>query len=318
MKVISYLYLLIATVIWAFAPALVKLVLDDIDPIYFLFIRFFIVSILCLPYLFFVISKNKYSYYDFKNIIIFSLTGQVSLILYFKGLNLTTSTDTIILSLIGPILTITAGHYFFKEKLSLLKEVGISLAFIGALLVVIEPLLSQSNGTAKDRFTGNLYILSSTLIGTFWVIYAKFLFGKNSIKFIQLLKKFGFRLHKKIYNDIDFNILSFYIAFLFLIPFYILNFETYNQTTINLSTQSILVILYMAIFSSIVAYIMYIKAQATLEVTEVSILGYISPLFSLPASYFILNEFPSFFAFLGLGVIILGIFIAELSKFRPK
>lgn len=314
MKTISYFYLITATIVWAFAPPLVKLALNDIDPIYFLFIRFFLVCLFCLPYLVIVVLKKRYSFYDIKNILIFSLSGQVSLILYFKGLDLTTSTDTIILSLIGPILTIAAGHYFYQEKLNLKKEIGILLAFLGAVLVVVEPLLSQTNGTAKDRFTGNLFVLTATLIGTFWVIYAKFLFGKNSVKFISFVKKFGIKLHKKKYNDIDFNILSFYVTLIALIPFYILNFDSYNKATLELSSSSIGVILYMTIFSSIVAYIMYIKAQSVLEVTEVSILGYISPFFSLPASYFILREIPSTTAFIGLGVIFFGIILAETLK----
>lgn len=318
MKVSSYLYLVLATIIWSFAPALVKLTLNDIDPFYFLFVRFLIVCLICLPYLLLVIVKRKYTYYDYKNVIIFSLTGQVSLLLYFKGLDLTTSTDTIILSLVGPLLTIAAGHYFYHEKINHWKEVGITLAFLGAVLVVIEPLFSQTNGIAKDRFNGNILVLLSTLIGTFWVIYAKFLFGKNSIKFISFVKKFGFNLHKKKYNDVDFNILSFYIVFLSLIPFYLSNFESYNSTTLKLSVTSVGVILYMAIFSSIIAYIMYIKAQAVLEVTEVSILGYISPLFSLPASYFILGEIPSISAFIGLSIIFLGIAIAEKRKNKAK
>jgi len=318
MKTLSYFYLILATIIWAFAPALVKLVLNDIDPFYFLFIRFAIVSILCLPYFILVIIKRKYSKYDLMNLIIFSLTGQVSLILYFKGLDLTTSTDTIILSLVGPLLTIAAGHYFYREKINLIKEIGILLAFIGALVVVIEPLISQTNGTAKDRFTGNLLVIAATLVGTFWVIYAKFLFGKNSIKFISFVKKFGLKLHKKKYNDVEFNVLSFYVAFLSMIPFYILNFNSYNKATVNLSANSFVVILYMAIFSSILAYIMYIKAQSVLEVTEVSILSYISPLFSLPASYFILSEVPTISAFIGLSIIFLGITIAESRKSRVK
>lgn len=318
MKTLSYFYLILATIIWAFAPALVKMVLSDIDPIFFLFIRFTIVSLLCLPYFIFIILKRKYSRYDYVNLFLFSITGQFSLILYFKGLDLTTSTDTIILSLVGPLLTIAAGHYFYREKINLIKEIGIILAFIGALLVVIEPLLSQTNGTAKDRFTGNLLVITSTLIGTFWVIYAKFLFGKNSTKFISFVKKFGLKLHKKKYNDVEFNILSFYVTLLIMIPFYIFNFNSYNQAAINLSANSIAVILYMAIFSSIIAYIMYIKAQAILEVTEVSILGYISPLFSLPASYFILAEVPSISALIGLSVIFLGITIAESRKSRAK
>jgi len=150
------------------------------------------------------------------------------------------------------------------------------------------------------------------------LIYYKFRFGKNSVKFISFIKNFGLKLHKKKYNDIEFNILSFYVAFIALIPFYLSNLNSYNQTLSSLSTTSIAVILYMAIFSSIIAYIMYIKAQAVLEVTEVSILGYISPMFSLPASFLILGEVPTTSALIGLSIIFLGIAVAQTRKIKSK
>ena len=40
MKLTSYFYLLIATIIWSLATPLVKYALNDVDPIFFLFFRF--------------------------------------------------------------------------------------------------------------------------------------------------------------------------------------------------------------------------------------------------------------------------------------
>lgn len=318
MKIISYLYLIIATIIWSFAPPLVKLALNDIDPMFFLFVRFLLVSLLCLPYIFLVVLKKKYTFYDFFSILLFSLSGQVSLLLYFQGLDLTTSTDAIILSLLGPVATMIAGHYFYGERFNLQREIGVGIALIGAILVVIEPLLSQTNGTAKDRFLGNMLIILSSIFGIFWVVYSKFLFGKNSLKLISIFKKLGIKLKKKIYEPTEFNILSFYIAFLAMIPFYIFNFNSYNNSITNLSFNAFWVIIYMAALSSILAYILYSKAQAKLDVSEVSLLAYISPLFSLPAGYYLLNETPSKFAVFGLIAIFAGILIAENYKKRIK
>jgi drug/metabolite transporter (DMT)-like permease len=103
-----------------------------------------------------------------------------------------------------------------------------------------------------------------------------------------------------------------------MLPFYVYNFNFYNELTLNLSSTSLGVILYMAVFSSIIAYILYIKAQKALEVTEVSLLAYISPIFSLPASFLILNEVPTLSAFMGLFIIFSGILIAEFSKNKAK
>jgi len=314
MKLISYLYLFVATVIWSFAPSLVKLVLNDIDPIFFLFVRFGIVTLLCLPFIYKYLKNKSYSKYDWANIILYSVTGQVVLIIFFIGLDLTTATDSIIIGLIGPIITIGAGHYFFKEKINLMKRIGILIALIGAILVILEPLLSSTNGVAKNRFLGNLLISSNLVIGTFWVIYSKFLFGSNSVKFVSLMKNLGIKLQKKKYNEIEFNLFSFLIAFISTLPFYFLNFKNFNQSIADLSFSSLAVILYMAIFSSIFAYILYSKAQSKLEVSEVSILSYISPIFSLPAAFLILGEFPSNYSIIGLFIIIFGIFLAEKFK----
>ncbi len=311
MKIVSYFYLLIATIIWSFATPLVKFAFNDIEPVFFLFFRFGIVTLICLPFLIHYLRKRKYSLYDWFNLILFSITGQVVLIIFFIGLDLTTATDSIIIGLIGPLVTIAAGHYFYRDRINLVKEIGIFLAFIGAILVIAEPLFSATNGTAKNRFLGNLLISSNIIIGTFWIVYSKFLFGTNSIKLISLMKKIGIKLHKKKYDATEFNLLSFLVTFIFLIPFYLYNFQDYNQKISNISNSSLLVILYMAIFSSIIAYILFIKAQAKLEVSEVSILSYLAPLFSLPASFFILGEVPSNYAIIGLIVIFSGVIVTK-------
>jgi drug/metabolite transporter (DMT)-like permease len=318
MKLTSYFYLFIATIIWAAATPLVKLSFEEIDPYFFLFLRFAIVALVCLPYLYWLLNNKNYTSYDWFNIGLYSIVGQINLLIFFIGLDLTSPTDAIIIGLTGPILTIAAGHYFYKENLTLKKQIGIFLAFLGTVFVVIEPLFSQSNGLAKDRFTGNLLILLHVLIGSFWLIYSKFLFGKNSTKFIGFMKNFGIRLHKKRYDPVEFNVLSFFVAAIIFSLFYFQNFEIYNQTILNLSGQTTGIILYMAILSTIVAYILYIKAQTILDISEMAILGYISPLFSLPAAFIILNEVPSNLAFAGLSIIFLGISIAESHKIKVK
>lgn len=314
MKYLSYFLLISATLIWSLANPLVKLSFNEIDPYFFLFFRFLIVGIICLPYIYFLLSRKRYSKYDWFNIILFSITGQVSLLLFFIGLDLTTSTDAIIIGLIAPLITIAAGHYFFRDRIDLVKEIGIAVAFIGAILVIVEPLFSASNGTAKNRFLGNLLVSSNLIIGTFWIIYSKFLFGTNSVKLISIMKKIKIKLHKKKYNSTEFTILSFYIALISMIPFYLANFHEYNNNIMTITPISLGVILYMAIFSSIVAYILFLKAQAYLSVSEVSIFSYISPAFSLPAAFLILAEIPTTLSLIGLSIIFLGVIITKQAS----
>ena len=311
----NYGILLVATIIWAFAPSVVKLVLNDIDPFPFLFNRYLIISVICLPFLVKILKRNKFSNYDKMNLIIFSILGQTSIALFFVGINYTTAIDSVIIALATPLISIAAGHYFYKEKLNLFKDLGIILATIGTLLVIIQPVFSgETSKSINDRIFGNLFILLYQITFSLWVVYSKFLFGKNSVFLIKIFKFFKVNLHKKPYNIFEFNFISYYIGFLSFAPLIFLNLDKYLNQTKNLSVIDISGILYMAVFSTIIAYYLHSKAQAKLSMTDVSIFSYISPLFSIPAAYFILGEIPSYFSFIGISIIILGLYIAQSKE----
>lgn len=308
----NYTLLLFATIIWALAPAVVKYTLEGIDPFPFLFLRYLVIAIICSPILYKILKRNNFSSYDKMNLVIFSLLGQTSLILFFIGIDKTTAIDSIIIALASPLISIAAGHYFYKEKLNFFKELGIILATIGTLLVIIQPMFaSKIDKSVNERIFGNLYILLYQITSTMWLVYSKFLFGKNSIFLVKIFKYFKINLHKKPYKVFDFSFISFYFGFLTFIPLIFFDLSKYTTQIYNLELDKILGILYMAIFSTVLGYYLYALAQSKLSVTDVSIFSYISPLFSIPAAYFILNETPNYYALIGISVIALGLFIAQ-------
>jgi len=309
MKITSYLYILTAIIIWAGALPIIKLVLNDTNPFLFLILRFALVCLVCLPLLYIFLTKRKYNLFDWIHILIFALGSQVSLIFLFLGIELTTSSDAIIISMFGPILTIAGGHFFFREKYNLIKEIGILIAIIGSFLVVVEPIFSSTNGTIPQRVLGNALVALHAILNTFWVFHSKLIFGKTQNVFTQIFSKIKKKFQLHTYNEIELNVLSFYIAFIAFLPFYFFNFDNYNTQIFEISGISYLGIVYMAVLSSIVAYICFSKGQAKLKVSEVSILSYSTPLFSLPLSYLILGEIPTAISLIGLGVIFSGIFL---------
>lgn len=311
----NYGILFVATLIWSLAPTLVKFVLGSLDPFPFLFLRYLIIAIACSPILYFILKKHKYSSYDKMNIIIYSLLGQTSLILFFVGMKYTSAVDSIIIALSAPLISIAAGHYFYKEKLNLFKEIGIVLATIGTLLVIIEPAFSNhSNIPVNDRIFGNIMILLYQATFSLWVVYSKFLFGNNSVFLIKIFKFFKINLHKKPYSPFELNFISYYLGFLTFIPLIFVDLNKYYTQTLKLQNLEILAIIYMGLLSSVVAYHLYSKAQAKLSMTDVSIFSYISPLFAIPAAYFILGESPSYFSFIGISIILLGLYVAGRTK----
>jgi len=182
------------------------------------------------------------------------------------------------------------------------------------LLVVIDPILpTNSENSHSERIFRNFLLFLFHIVASLLVIYSKFLFGENSVLLVKLFRKVGFRLHKKKYPVYEINMISFLVALITVFPLLFWDFGKYISQISSLDSSEVLGIIYMGIFSSALAYILYTKAQAKLSVTEVSIFTYISPVFALPASYIILNEIPSNYSYIGIAIIILGLFIAEKS-----
>jgi len=73
-------------------------------------------------------------------------------------------------------------------------------------------------------------------------------------------------------------------------------------------------ILYMAIFSSIIAYTLYEWSLKVASVADTAFFNYLSPVFTLPFAYLLLSEIPTKINLIGAGIIGIGVLIAEQKK----
>ena len=81
-----------------------------------------------------------------------------------------------------------------------------------------------------------------------------------------------------------------------------------------LKYPNIIGIIYMAIFSGILAYMLFQKGLASLKASESAIFYYIQPLFGIPISMIFLHENISISFIVGAITILVGIYIAEFKK----
>ncbi|MBI1863825.1 DMT family transporter [Candidatus Woesebacteria bacterium] len=290
-KLPSYFYLLLVSLIWGYAAVVIKQTLFGITPLIFLLYRFVISSILGI----FSISKKNLSI--FKNylpqIFLYSLLSTtVSLALLFVGLQKTSVLTLSLISVCSPLLLSLSAIVFLKENESKKFRIGSSIAFVGALIAVIAPIIGPINNLGQ--FGGNLLIVLSTLA---------------DIASLLILK----RLVQKGVPPLFLINISFIIGLITLFPvtlyFHPLK-EIFDQIrTLNLNYH--LGVWYMAIFSGTIAYFLRAKAQKTLKVAEVGIFSHLQAVFSVAFAILILKETISSFFMIGASIIILGIVIAE-------
>lgn len=321
---LSFCALLLTNLIWAAAVPVIKLTLDYIPPLTFLFVRFLIVGIVLLPFV--VLQLNKYKIHkdDLSKILILGLASQTSLALIFMGLKYTSALDTAIIGVLGPLLSMVAGNYFFKDRMNDKIKLGILLAGFGSLIVVIEPILMGSDGVPiLNRVFGNFLVILYNLSFLLYVIWSKISLGQSTKNVKKALSFLHMKPMKNKYPATMLMSLAFYVGLITLVPLAIVENLGFFGSQVaydlsNLGKTPILGILYMALISSIIAYFAFEWALNKVTVTETAILGYLSPIFTIPFAYLLLREVPTKYNLLGGFIIAVGIVLAEIASHEKQ
>ena len=300
--------------IWGIAGPVIKLTLQDVPVFTFLLYRLILACLIVLPYLYLTLKRDPIEKRDLPGLFILGIAGQASLAIVFLGLKYTTALDAAVISIAGPILTFLAGRYFYNEKITKLEILGISLATLGTLFVIIEPVLTAGglNG-GSERLLGNVLILLYQFTWPLYVILGKHMVGKDSKQINKAFKFFHLAKLSKDYQPQTITAFSFYVGLAFFIPAAVIEASRPNYFP-HFTITATLGILYMAIFSSVVAYVLYQWALKFLEAQEVAVYGYLAPLFALPAAFILLGETPTQTMLVGAAIIATGVVIAEKYK----
>ncbi len=291
----AYAEILITMFIWGAATIVIKATLSGIEPIPFLIYRFSISSLFAIPFLPRITRLFRKPQKTVLLILLYALlTGPIGLGILFVGLNKTSVVNLSLVSAIEPLLLVMLGSKLFHDHLSKKAKLGILVALIGATLTLIEPLFSAVGiGSISGNVLISTYILSD-------------------MTSVIILKK----LLKKNVDPIALTSLSFMVGFIALLPIVLYSTSPliFIRSLAILPLQYHFGVLYMALFSGSIAYVLRARAQKTLSISEVSIFGYLSPFISTILALLFLNERITFLYFLGGLLIIFGVIIVELKR----
>lgn len=168
-----HLALFTATLMFSLSYVLSKMVI----PLFFLPFAIVLIRVWVSAALFwgfdFWISKEKISSAkDFGWIALCSLFGIVlNQLFFFKGLSLSSPIKTAILMTTIPIMILGISLFFLKEKISMLKWMGVCLGALGALLLII--FTNQRISFVSDSFLGDVFLLLNALFYSIYLVMMK-------------------------------------------------------------------------------------------------------------------------------------------------
>ena len=285
------LALIIANLIWGAASPIFKFSLGNIPPFILLFIRFFVASLIFLP---FVRGYHfeKLNVKEWVQIIIgttFAFTIHIGTL--FIGLEKTESINAPIILSSAPIFLFLASWLFLREKLHKKIFFGMIVSFVGVMVIIISPFLSDGVKHANfgGEIEGNFLYVISTLALVASIIILK-----------PIMKKVP---------PLVITYLSFSIAALTFLPFALGELQTWSFS--SLAMPGIVGIVFGVFLCSALAYFLYYYGLSKIDAQEIGIFTYTDPIAAMLVAAPLLGEYPDRWFLLASLLVFLGIYIGE-------
>lgn len=208
---------------------------------------------------------------------------------FYIGVHQSTSVNAAVIELLYPIMFFTLTIEVLREKFSPKIFAGILLAFIGALIVVLGPLLSHSH--SGGSLLGNLLLFVSVVADVTGTIILK-----------KVLKKV---------HILDALAIGLFTATVF---YFVLAVPQLSQLSL-LSQASVLgPVLYGAIAMGCIGYgLSYYALEAT-KGSDYSVIGYVTPVVTMIVATVFFHESLTVSLVFGGAVVFLGLYMVEVRK----
>lgn len=172
----AILLTILAGILWGTSFPAIKIGLNYIDPINFVFLRFLIASIVMFVAVL-AIKKFEFKMYNKKLLVFLGLTNGVAYLLQYIGMNYTSAAKASLfvnLSVIWVALisTATIGEHFGKNK-----TLGIISGLIGLFLVTTNLNLET---LGEGQILGDLLLILAGIVWAFFIVYNKILVNSNN------------------------------------------------------------------------------------------------------------------------------------------
>lgn len=209
--------LLMVQVLYGLNYTFAKVVMNEnfVKPFAFVILRVGGAAILFWIFSLFV-PKEKIERKDYIKFFVAAIFGVfINMLLFLKGLELTTPIHASAIVTSTPVIILVLSSFILKEKVTVLKVVGIALALCGALALTI---YGKSTRPADNIVLGNILIFVNAISYSIYIILIKQITAKyHPFTFIKWLFLFGFFMvlpfGLKQFLDIKWETFTPYVSF---------------------------------------------------------------------------------------------------------
>jgi len=284
---------ILSMIFWSFSFVWIKIVYEAYGPLTTVLFRLLISSGLMLV---FTILSRKLQRIEPGDLKMFVLLAFFEPFLYFMGesygLKYVSSTVASVIVATIPLFSPIAAWYFYKEKLSRTNLFGLIITFFGVSLVVLD---TSFNFTASP-------------LGIALEFFAVF----GAIGYASVLKGISHR-----YNTFTIITYQNLIGAVFFLPFWLI-FEMNDFTQVAFNAKAFWAIIKLAIFASTFAFILFTYSVRNMGINKSNTFINVIPICVAVFSYIILGDKLNFHQMVGIGIVISGLFLAQINWKRKR
>jgi len=204
------------------------------------------------------------------------------------GQTMVSPTVTSVIIATIPLFTPIVGYLILKEQISISTIIGIVVSMIGVLAVVF-----SGKNEISGQLTGAILVFGAVLTALGYAVFVKYL------------------VHR--YNAITLVFYQNFIGLIYFIPcFFVIDFHHLGDMRFTFNAVASIILL--SVFASVLAFIFYSNSVKSLGVTKAGVFCYIIPLLTALIAFFLVGERLSPIQWLGMGIVIFGLFVSQMVK----
>ena len=257
---------------------------------------FIMLRVLGASILFWMVSpffpKEQVSKKDFKRLFIAAFFGMcINMLMFFKGLELSTPINSGVIVTLTPIIILILSAIFLKEKLTILKVIGIVLGLIGALALIFNNTPTKIPNAPNILLGNIMLVINATCFGSYLVI----------IK--PLTKK---------YHTVTLMKWIFPIGIMLTFPITIKEFLEVDW--LNLPFDAVWRMSYVVLGTTFFAYFLNVFALKTLNATTIGAFTYLQPLLAVLYALLTGNDQLDWIKILACFMVFIGVYLVSKKQ----
>jgi drug/metabolite transporter (DMT)-like permease len=282
-KTVDWFLLLSCNLMWASQFVMVKLVQEQMGPLFAVTFPIALATILLLL-LVGREPKSAVTRQDFRNFILLGIAGQLVAQLFITwGVRFAPASNAALLSLVMPVSTAVMAHFFLREHMSPIRWISFGLALLGVVACSGVDWNDVSFGT--HYIAGNVLIFFSVLGSAFYNAYSKKVLVRHSPLRVLLY--------------------SYYALLAVLLPLTIALEPAGFTNLLHYSATVWFGLGILAFFQYFLSMVIFLNVLTRLDATQAALSNYLIPFFGVLIAFIVLHERLTGFMILG-GVLALA------------